>query len=144
MTESNRPTVRTECAERGTTPWRCHALTTRQAGGRIARLRWLMLPLLGMCLGLPLAGCESGGRGGDDAVQQREGDAGAKDPQFRAGWRQLRRGMTPDEVLTQLGSPDDIRVELTFTYWYYGSDRKSAAQVMFDTREMTVTTWREP
>ena len=60
-----------------------------------------------------------------------------------AGFRQLRRGMNPSEVLVELGSPITIKTEMMFTYWYYSNHGSSGPHVVFDTRDMRVVRWQE-
>lgn len=63
---------------------------------------------------------------------------------YHVGWRQIRRGMTPDEVYSALGEPERVKVAFVTTYWYYSDTGTDGPHVSFDTREMTVSTWQTP
>ena len=74
-------------------------------------------------------------------------DAGTDDfpgPGVRVGWSQLRRGIPSSEVIGILGDPSNVKVEMTFTYWYYSPEGESGPYVYFGSRDMTVIGWREP
>jgi hypothetical protein len=55
-----------------------------------------------------------------------------------ASWRQLRRGMTMDEVRALLGEPESLNAGLYTTVWNY----PNFANVMFDPEK--VRGWSEP
>ena len=49
-----------------------------------------------------------------------------------------------DQVLALLGHPENIRVGMMFTYWYYSDRGTAGPHVYFNTKGMTVVAWRQP
>lgn len=61
----------------------------------------------------------------------------------RGNWRQLRQGMTEDQVERLLGEADRVNVNEYFFTWYYGG-YADGGQVQFDADTRRVESWREP
>jgi hypothetical protein len=59
----------------------------------------------------------------------------------RANWRNLKKGMTKDEVRTLLGEPGKVDVYLSFEVWHY--DYPSRGSVHFS-KDGKVESWSEP
>jgi hypothetical protein len=57
-------------------------------------------------------------------------------------WRQLRLGMTMDQVRALLGEPERVDVNPIFSSWHW--DPPSGPDVIFDSRSGRVTSWSEP
>ncbi|MCO6436232.1 MAG: hypothetical protein J5J06_04000 [Phycisphaerae bacterium] len=100
---------------------------------------------LGLAVGLVLGawGCKASGAANQTPVAGSDMKAprGAEGP--LSGFQSLRRGMTPDDVLLELGSPLSTKIEMTYTYWYYSNRGDSGPHVVFDTRNMKVIRWQE-
>jgi hypothetical protein len=64
-------------------------------------------------------------------------------PQWRdlRNWRQLRLGMSMDQVRALLGEPERVDA-IGYTFWYW--DYPLGPQVTFDSRTGKVNGWREP
>lgn len=85
-------------------------------------------------LAASVLGCASDG--GDTGMK-----SGAPSGTTTIGWDQIRRGMTPDEVIKALDLPQDSRITMVNTYWYYSNKGAQGPYVKFGTRDMTVETW---
>ena len=94
-------------------------------------------------LALPISACHEPMHDSSD-IQKDAGSDEMPSSGTRVGWSQLRRGMTSSEVIGVLGDPSNVKVEMTFTYWYYSSEGESGPYVYFGSRDMTVIGWREP
>jgi outer membrane protein assembly factor BamE (lipoprotein component of BamABCDE complex) len=57
-------------------------------------------------------------------------------------WRQLRMGMSENDVECLLGSPGKVTAEMMFTNWYYNNS--SGGEVNFFGEPGKVNGWREP
>lgn len=57
-------------------------------------------------------------------------------------WRQLRQGMTEQEVERLLGSDSKVDVNKYFFTWYYSYP--SGGRVQFDPKSRSVEAWNEP
>lgn len=99
--------------------------------------------LLGMALAAVLAVGTLGGCAADNGDTEMAYQSAEKAAD-RASWGRLKKDMTPDEVLSVLGQPTNIRVEMMFTYWMYSTRGLSGPYVQFDTKTMTVLRWRNP
>lgn len=60
----------------------------------------------------------------------------------RSNWRQLRRGMTEEDVRRLLGEAGKVDVNEYFFTWYYGYP--GGGSVQFDTESRRVESWSEP
>lgn len=57
-------------------------------------------------------------------------------------WRQLRKGMSEQEVERLLGSPGKISVNVISTTWYY--NYPTGGRIDFDATSRKVDAWTEP
>jgi hypothetical protein len=77
----------------------------------------------------------------DKTVKQSSSSAeGWRDKQR---WRQLKIGMTKDEVTAILGEPPKINASNSGDMWFYPDGLGGLGSVSFRNRE-TVTSWSEP
>ncbi|MCL5072997.1 MAG: outer membrane protein assembly factor BamE [Actinobacteria bacterium] len=60
----------------------------------------------------------------------------------KANWRQLRIGMSENQVIDLLGEPVKIDVTISFIYWYYPN--ALSGSVMFDKSNRKLESWTEP
>jgi outer membrane protein assembly factor BamE (lipoprotein component of BamABCDE complex) len=100
--------------------------------------RIALMALLGLLAVGLYSGCTAQDKDTEMAYQSKDQAAD------RASWSRLSKGMTPDEVLSVLGQPTGMRVEMMFTYWEYSTRGTGGPHVQFDTKTMTVQRWREP
>ena len=102
----------------------------------MAGLRWVFFAA--GALTLTSAGCHSA------ATRPGESGAASAPSGYTVGWAQIRTGMTPDEVLTALDEPRDIKATRINTYWYYSERGTEGPYIVFGTRSNTVERWRAP
>ncbi|MCP4590204.1 MAG: outer membrane protein assembly factor BamE [bacterium] len=80
----------------------------------------------------------------DVAPVSRTSEGSPSEPVFSPAWNQIRRGMTPDEVLMLLDEPAHMKVTRVNTYWYYSDRARKGPHVVFDTCRMVVERWKFP
>ncbi len=78
------------------------------------------------------------------AVLERSQKPGSPVSFSKAVWRNLRRGLTADQVESLLGEPVKVEAHIVTTYWCYSKSGILGPRVLFDSHTMLVSGWTEP
>jgi len=78
------------------------------------------------------------------AIEERLQPAGKAVPASKTAWRQLKRGMTEQQVRAILGEPVSITGDAVGYNWWYSEEGQGGPRVRFDGSKDTVWYWEEP